>query len=272
MSKATAAPTGITWSLEQITPDKARKYLENNKDNRNIREKRVGAIARDIQSGKWEVTHQSVAFDKTGRVIDGQHRLTAIIKADIPVWAYVARYDCPVSAAMSLPVDIMAPRRYTDILDKPPKVLETARKMLDAGNADSHSQTHTTSEIDAMATKQYDLLLELWELSKTYARYRSSSPIRAAVALLCIQYPESADEIKDQYHKYVSMTGMDSMWPSVAAYLRFSINSTDAHHHGTVTIKRAWTAFRPTTWDRLVHRIDNGCTAELKEAVKAALK
>lgn len=68
-----------------ITPAEASKYLANNPANRRISETIVKAMAEDMKAGRWMETHQGIAISKTGRLLDGQHRLTAIIKAGIPV-------------------------------------------------------------------------------------------------------------------------------------------------------------------------------------------
>ena len=38
-----------------------------------------------MRRGEWQVTHQGIAFDTTGALVDGQHRLAAIVEADQPV-------------------------------------------------------------------------------------------------------------------------------------------------------------------------------------------
>lgn len=62
-----------------ITPDLAKKWLATNNQNRPIRMRRVEALARDMLSGNFVTTHQGIAFDEDGHLIDGQHRLTAIV-------------------------------------------------------------------------------------------------------------------------------------------------------------------------------------------------
>lgn len=77
--------------LETITPEKARQYLEANTDNRAVRSRHVEQLARMMKAGEWTVTHQGIGFDSTGRLVDGQHRLLAILQANVPVSMYVAR-------------------------------------------------------------------------------------------------------------------------------------------------------------------------------------
>lgn len=75
-----------------ITPDTARDWLEN----RNLSEKRpvnnrslsvhtVRKYATAMAEGRWKLVHQGIAFDRDGWLIDGQHRLSAIVQANIPV-------------------------------------------------------------------------------------------------------------------------------------------------------------------------------------------
>lgn len=64
-----------------VTPDMARHWLHNNFANRRCDEGTVKAYARDILNGTWVATHQGIAFNDRDELIDGQHRLRAIILA-----------------------------------------------------------------------------------------------------------------------------------------------------------------------------------------------
>ena len=74
-------------TTETITPEIAAKWLHPsiNRDNRVVRDSHVDYLAREIVDGKWQITHQGIAFGVDGRLIDGQHRLNAIVRAGIPV-------------------------------------------------------------------------------------------------------------------------------------------------------------------------------------------
>jgi hypothetical protein len=78
-------------TLETITPAKATKYLEKNTANRPVRKVWVKTLAETIKNGQWHVTHQGIAFNCDGTLIDGQNRLMAIVEAGKPVQMYVAR-------------------------------------------------------------------------------------------------------------------------------------------------------------------------------------
>lgn len=80
----------MTW--ERITPDKAQLYLTKNlENNRAISMARVNGYMHDMASGNWSNNGTTIKFDKEGHLIDGQHRLTAIVKSGITVYMWVAR-------------------------------------------------------------------------------------------------------------------------------------------------------------------------------------
>jgi len=82
-----------TAKLERITPTKAKKWLTelNYEDNRNINERKVAFIARQIVGGHWIVNGATICFDVEGNMIDGQHRLQGCVKSKKPIEAFVVR-------------------------------------------------------------------------------------------------------------------------------------------------------------------------------------
>lgn len=73
-----------------MTPALASKLLERNTANRSLSPSRVQKYARAIKDGIWRLSHQAIAFDACGRLIDGQHRLSAVVSSGISVEMVVA--------------------------------------------------------------------------------------------------------------------------------------------------------------------------------------
>jgi hypothetical protein len=74
-----------------ITPDMAGEWLDQrNEGNRNFSARKVELYAREMLEGRWTLTHQGVAFDTFGKVIDGQHRLKAVVVSQLPqqMWVF----------------------------------------------------------------------------------------------------------------------------------------------------------------------------------------
>lgn len=72
----------LTATFELITPKIAAELLSSNReDNRNLRPRVVDYLTDAMLAGEYLVTHQGIGIDKTGALIDGQHRLRAVIKS-----------------------------------------------------------------------------------------------------------------------------------------------------------------------------------------------
>jgi hypothetical protein len=99
--------------LVEITVEGAVKWLEGNTHNRAIRDGVVERYAQDIKARNFPVTHQGVAFDATGRLIDGQHRLYGILEANVPATLLVF---VGVPAATQAFIDQGASRSTLDVL------------------------------------------------------------------------------------------------------------------------------------------------------------
>lgn len=89
MSAAAARQTRPTASVVDVTPKLAESWLGKNKRNRNLRPRVVDAYVRDMLAGHWQLTGEAVKFDTDGNLIDGQHRLSAVVDAGITVPMFV---------------------------------------------------------------------------------------------------------------------------------------------------------------------------------------
>ncbi len=70
-----------TVSLETIDPATAEYYLSLNEKNRNPSMSKVSRYSRDMESNRWGTGDSAIVFDWNGRLINGQHRLMAIIRS-----------------------------------------------------------------------------------------------------------------------------------------------------------------------------------------------
>lgn len=64
-----------------ITPNLAKEYLTENTGNRQINKGNLEFLLNEMRSGRWRVTHQGIAISRSGRLLDGQHRLAAIVES-----------------------------------------------------------------------------------------------------------------------------------------------------------------------------------------------
>lgn len=71
--------------IVNVSPDIAAQYLKTNINNRRISNKRVSQYAEDMKNGNWQLNGESIKFNKSGMLIDGQHRLNAIVQSKTTV-------------------------------------------------------------------------------------------------------------------------------------------------------------------------------------------
>lgn len=67
-----------------LTPQKAKRLLAKcNKMNRRLETKYVERLRRDMESGNWYNDTDHIGFDSRGSLVNGQHRLKALSKANV---------------------------------------------------------------------------------------------------------------------------------------------------------------------------------------------
>lgn len=99
---------------QMVTPAMAKTWLAKNACNqRKLRAGVVERYARDIKAGQWTLTHQGIGINTRGELIDGQHRLHAIVLADTSVLMMVST-DVPCKAFSHL--DLGMQRTISDVL------------------------------------------------------------------------------------------------------------------------------------------------------------
>ena len=84
-------------TVETITPEQAAAWLKTSRGNRPILTRFVHTIARDIASGKFALNGEPIIIDNQGSLIDGHHRLAAIVLSGVSVRSFVARGVDPLS-------------------------------------------------------------------------------------------------------------------------------------------------------------------------------
>ena len=75
----------VIAQLVEVNPDMAADMLEHNTMNRNISQLNVKRYAQAMQSGEWEQNGQTISVAEDGTILDGQHRLWAIIESGMTI-------------------------------------------------------------------------------------------------------------------------------------------------------------------------------------------
>lgn len=78
-------------SIVYVDAPTAQRWLSKNSRNRNLNPSVVRRYAADMSAGRWPLTGEPVKFDAQGNLLDGQHRLAAIVAADVTLPIFVVR-------------------------------------------------------------------------------------------------------------------------------------------------------------------------------------
>ena len=109
LSNTKTSPQALV-SVETITPEMAKEMLLRNK-NRSLRRGYVAQIAAAIARGEWKVTNDAITFDQYGSLLNGQHRLSAVVLSNMPIQALVLRN---ASQEAQIAMDVGKNRTYGD--------------------------------------------------------------------------------------------------------------------------------------------------------------
>lgn len=82
---------GVTSAVETITPERAADLLKANTHNRQVRVKMVRLYADEMRRGAWRLNGESIKIAKTGVLLDGQHRLEAVVRSGVTIQSLVTR-------------------------------------------------------------------------------------------------------------------------------------------------------------------------------------
>lgn len=74
----------LRTEMVEVTPDVAREWLESMAANRNLSRANMESLAEAMDDGRWHDDGSPIRFNRSGQLIDGQHRLSAIILTGTP--------------------------------------------------------------------------------------------------------------------------------------------------------------------------------------------
>lgn len=209
-----AASTQITMVMEDITPEQAEKYLAKNVEhNRVVRDVKVIRYAEAMVDGHWLATSSTIKFDRNDNLIDGQHRLMAIIRAGKAVRMAVARNESPQSIHV---IDTNTPRNGGDSLvvaglsprGKSTQVAGTANALhgwhnglyTNAMSSLNYGDRLTNDEMVVFVREHLDILMEAIEVADRVHRMVPLNKSGIGLAYIVLKNIDE-DAAKEFFHR-----------------------------------------------------------------------
>lgn len=242
----------LKTEIVTVTPEKASEWLKNNLSNRSPSKQTVSMFARDMTEDRWQgLNGEPLIFTGNGFLLDGQHRLLAIVKSGVSVRCLVVR---GVSMEAFSTIDSGRSRTSADALKisgKPnSKVLSTTASMV--LNYNSGDLSLRTRRSPGEVLKVVEELPGI-ALSVAYAcdpplnRATSKSNVAFCHYVFSQQSPTKARNFLEEFK-----TGVSLDQESPAVLLRHRLYSAKERKGGfrlgkgaqLYLIFRAWVAFR----------------------------
>lgn len=86
-----AVRAGMSTNTETVSPETAASWLAFNTKNRPLNKRHVAALADAMTSGHWRENGGTIRFAKDGTLLDGQHRLAAVVASGVTIRTLVVR-------------------------------------------------------------------------------------------------------------------------------------------------------------------------------------
>lgn len=251
-----------------VTPDMAENLLKYNVDNRKIRDTSIKNLSRSMKNGEWIYTHQGVAIDKNGILIDGQHRLKAVLKSGVSVPMILFENVDPRAFNV---IDQGERRSPYDVLRTSPSAAAIVRIAVRMCEADSKPSF-------ARMLPYYEALREdiesLLSNAPSANKYFTTAPIRLCAIVAMNLYPENAEAIADIYSKLSRHEVFDLKRVAAGWFTQFSNGTVDTSSASSLgdSIARAMYVFNPNNFNKPGPVVTDNIRSELNDLLRDKIR
>lgn len=257
----------IKAELVDITPEMAERWLEKNvSHNRKVSMKKIDEYAIAMESGKWRTTHQGIAFDDKGNLLDGQHRLFAIYKSRRTITMFVFRDMDPDNFHA---IDVGRNRTAADMVDITIKVpgartVAAALKLIKLYRSGNRPWPTGLIGNDLVASAALELGIPLHQMmpiaQKAYKRLGGTKAAFAAAFYLISEYADkhgSADAAGEWIEGLITGVGLEAGDPRLAleSWLKGTGSKLPAAQRAELTVMLTLRCYTESESGRKLNRI-----------------
>lgn len=245
-SASSMSPTEMTSVHMRIGPKQARELLANNTANRPLNKATISEYAGAMQRGEWVLTHQGVALDPELRLLDGQHRLWAVVQSGVEIDMMVT-FDCPPEAFAMVDRGRVRSLAYA-LRTKEIDVSTTRLALAVMSGLKQNGFRFSTGQVQAALPIIQPRVQTLQEHCKTHAKQRSSAPVHLGLIALMIKYPAMQGDLGRLFRAFV-MLEIEHLPRSVGQLLRQIDDKKTSARQAIDMMSRVWVAFDPANHD-----------------------
>jgi hypothetical protein len=229
-----------------ITPEMCEKILaDHNNHNRQSTNASVDFFANHMIAGTMPLTHQGVAFDWNGEVLDGQNRMKASVKTGLPFETFVtvgldpatfvaidsgkprSTKDAAYLAGVQYPVITSGAARLVYLYQHVDLGLWRATKV----TSDQIVATLKPKSKEKATQAEFETAARM--ASTAYSRTKFPSPAHCAAMYLLRTSPNNEDDVAEWLHGLHTSVGITRENDSREALRRFVANAKQTHRQVT---------------------------------------
>jgi len=242
--------TAVFSEATTVTPGLAGIILARNDHNRNIRPTKMAQFAADMRKGRWAFNGEPIIIAKTGELNDGQHRLAALVDANVTIPLVIV---FGVERDTRTTVDQGAARRASDYLqmegEKNASTLAGLVRLsiaYERSGYDSIGNSNLVTNAEVLARARADeLAREAADFAQSVARVSSAFASPAVIGFCYYTFAsESAVEAKDYMTQVCGGEGLRRSDPAYAVRERLLNLGQRNREMRTEIIFRGWNAYR----------------------------
>lgn len=232
-------------AIEYVDPGLAKEMLRFNTINRSLRGTHVDFFKELLRRGKFgrtaaDVTHQPIAIATDGTLLDGQHRLTAIVETGIGAYLLVAT-DCD---KRTFPlIDRGRSRSTSDALHITNREAAIGRLLFGISQNLMGWGTITDDQVSETLDWAREPMSMVGDAVRTTHRKRTAAPVATACVVRVMEGGRRATHAIESFRAFVALGEMP---PACLALLRQIDKSPNNLHGRRIALDltaRAWIAF-----------------------------
>jgi len=220
-----------------VDPSDAKSLLERNTNNRKLRETVVDYYANEMINGNWVDNGDPIRIARSGRLLNGQHRLSAVVKAGVSLPFH---FLSNLSEESFEQMDNGAKRTLNDNLDIVSDHVSILNGIYQLREGVLQRRRVGPSQIKSVVTDEILELIE--EMPRTKRRYIRSQYVKA-VTVACVLIGDPKERIFNRYQNIITLTPTNSLELNFNRWLTNNLTYKGARVNQYYAVSRLVPAF-----------------------------